>query len=118
MNVSILNAGVVRNKIQAGSPVTADTIYMILPFRGNTVSYLELTGSDLIRVIGNAVEYALQVVPLDPTYGARYPYASGLRYNVDLSSASQKVLNVQVYDGQSQSWIALDTEVAKENRTW
>ncbi|KAL9182518.1 hypothetical protein ACHAXT_013170 [Thalassiosira profunda] len=109
VDVSLLNAGAVRGEIPADTDVSVGEIYTVLPFRDNTVSYLRLNGMDLIRVIRNAVELSSRTMPLDPFYAGAYPYASGLRYDVDLStSAKEKVSNVRVYDSSQGTWIPLE----------
>jgi len=118
IDVSIVNAGIVRGEIPADSPVTWEMINQTLPFSRNTIAYLELTAGDLVKVIRNAVNHVSHVVPLVHEWTAAYPYASGLRYAVDLSAENEKVSSIQVFDRFLQEWISLDTNHTKQRTYW
>mmetsp|Transcript_1226 Transcript_1226/g.2612 ORF Transcript_1226/g.2612 Transcript_1226/m.2612 type:complete len:539 (-) Transcript_1226:1602-3218(-) len=117
-DVSILNAGSVRAELPADSPVTLEMINNVLPFPNNTISYLELTAGDLVKVIRNAVNYVTLVVPLQGIYTAAYPYSSGLRYDVDLSAEDEKVSSVMVFDKFLGEWISLGTNYTEQRTFW
>lgn len=88
-DVSIQNGGGVRVDIPKGN-VTVGDIYKVLPFK-NTLVQLNVTGLELKAVL----EDAMQAV-VDKNTGS-YPYAGGLRWDVDLSqSKGQRITNIQV----------------------
>ena len=56
---------------------------------------MQLKGSDVVKVLENALAYVTGDIPLNPYLQAGYPYASGLKFDVDLT-ADTKVSNVKV----------------------
>lgn len=108
--ISLLNGGAVRGEIAANSPITRRLISNILPFTDDTVSYLQLRGSDVIKVLENAIGYVTQVVPLNPYLQGAYPYASGLKFSVDLTAdeGTNKVSNVQVSSSRTGEYGPID----------
>lgn len=102
-DISIQNAGGVRTDVAAGS-ITIDTAYTLLPF-ANTLTEIEMTGQQIIDVLEEATEFALQ--PSGST--GSYPYASGLRWNMNLSKPfGERVTNVQINPRVASSWTAID----------
>jgi 5'-nucleotidase len=102
-DIAIQNGGGVRVDVAAGDFTIADAFSM-LPF-SNTLVTLEMTGQQVIDVLEEALEYGL-----DPngSTGA-YPYAAGLRYNVDLSQAfGSRISNVEVNPRVSAAWSPID----------
>ncbi|RVU84386.1 NAD nucleotidase [Leucothrix sargassi] len=103
-DISIQNGGGVRTDIAAGSISVGDA-YTLLPF-ANTLLELEMTGQEIIDVLEEAIEYAL-----DPegSTGA-YPYASGLRWDLDMNAASDaRFTNVEVNSRVAGEWTPIDT---------
>ena len=108
--ISLVNGGAVRGEIATGSPITRRLVSNILPFTSDTVSYLQLLGSDVIKVLENAIGYVTQEVPLNPYLQGAYPYASGLKFSVDLMAddGSNKVSNVQVLSSRTGEYVPID----------
>ncbi len=89
-DISIQNAGGVRIDVPAG-PLTIATAYEILPF-SNTIVNLEMSGTEILAALEEGLEFA--TTP-DGSTGA-YPYASGLRFDVDLNAAAgERLSNVE-----------------------
>lgn len=98
---ALQNAGGVRIDIPAGDITIADA-YELLPF-ANTIVNMEMTGAEVQAVLEEAIAFA--ILP-DGSTGA-YPYAAGLRFDVDLNAAEgSRATNHEVdVDGV---WTALD----------
>jgi 5'-nucleotidase len=98
---ALQNAGGVRIDIPAGDITIADA-FELLPF-ANTIVNLEMTGAEVQAVLEEAVSFALDP---DGSTGA-YPYAAGLRFDVDMNAAAgSRVTNHEVKAGAA--WVALD----------
>ncbi|MEZ5537397.1 MAG: NAD nucleotidase [Thiolinea sp.] len=103
-DICIQNGGGVRVDVPAGD-ISIGTAYTLLPF-GNTLLELDMTGQQIIDVLEEAIVYALDP---DGSTGA-YPYAAGLRWDLDLSKpAGQRFSNVQINPRVAGSWQAIDT---------
>lgn len=103
-DISIQNAGGVRVDIPAGNISVGDA-YTLLPF-ANTLVNLTMTGQEIITVLEEAVEFSTFTV--GGSSGA-YPYASGLRWDVDLSQAmGQRFSNIEVKLKGETKWTAID----------
>jgi 5'-nucleotidase len=102
--IAIQNAGGVRIDVPAGD-VTIGTAYTLLPF-ANTLTELDMTGTEIKAVLEEALEYALKA---GGSTGA-YPYAAGLRWTVDLSKPAGSRFSKLEHKGKKDSaWTALDT---------
>ncbi|MCD8523273.1 MAG: 5'-nucleotidase C-terminal domain-containing protein [Saccharospirillaceae bacterium] len=102
-DMAIQNGGGVRIQLNAGDVTIADA-FTLLPF-SNTLVVLEMTGQQVIDVLEDALA---NFVDNDGSNGS-YPYAAGLRYNVDLSKAKgSRITAVQVNPQVSGSWTAID----------
>ena len=102
-DIAIQNAGGVRTDIAMGD-ITIGDAYTLLPF-ANTLSELRMTGAEIIAVLEDAYDYALSP---DGSTGA-YPYASGLRWDVDSSQTKgNRFTNVQVKLKDETVWRAID----------
>ncbi|WP_119153950.1 bifunctional metallophosphatase/5'-nucleotidase [Caldimonas tepidiphila] len=89
-DLSIQNGGGVRADIRQG-PVTVKDVYTVLPFR-NTLVQLNATGAEIKAALEDAVD---AVVTLRNTGG--YPYAGGLRFDVNLDAAKgSRLSNLQL----------------------
>jgi len=101
--VAIQNGGGVRNGLAEGTFTVGDA-YLALPYK-NTLVRLQMTGAELRRVLEEAVDYFL--ADLSANSGA-YPYAAGLRWNVDLarSSAAGRLTDIEFWNGAA--WEPLD----------
>ena len=93
--ISLLNGGAVRGEIPDDTPITREMVRHILPFTADTITFMQLKGSDVVKVLENALAYVTGDIPLNPYLQAGYPYASGLKFDVDLT-ADTKVSNVKV----------------------
>ncbi|MDN2659635.1 NAD nucleotidase [Neptunomonas sp. CHC150] len=102
-DIAIQNAGGVRTDIAMGD-ITIGDAYTLLPF-ANTLSELSMTGAEIVAVLEDAYDYALSP---DGSTGA-YPYASGLRWDVDSSQTKgNRFTNVQVKLKDETVWRAID----------
>lgn len=103
--IAIQNAGGVRIDVPKGS-LTIGTAYTLLPFQ-NTLVELDMTGSEIKATLEDAIDYAIAE---GGSTGA-YPYAAGLRFNVDLSQTKgNRVSNVETKVKGSNEWVALNTD--------
>ncbi|TSE19290.1 NAD 5'-nucleotidase [Tepidimonas alkaliphilus] len=100
-DIALQNAGGVRVDIAPGD-ITVGRVYTLLPFK-NTLVRLRMSGAQ----VKAALEDGLTSVLAGNT-GA-YPYAAGLRFEVDLNQpAGQRVSNLQ-WRNPSGSWVPLDS---------
>jgi 5'-nucleotidase len=103
-DIAIQNGGGVRVDLAAGDVTIADA-FTLLPF-SNTLVILDMTGQQIIDVLEDALA---NFIDNDGSSGS-YPYAAGLRYDIDASQAAgSRVTNVEVNSQVSGSWIAIDT---------
>jgi 5'-nucleotidase/UDP-sugar diphosphatase len=97
---ALQNAGGVRIDIPAGDFTIADA-YELLPF-ANTIVNLEMTGTEIKAVLEEAIAFALDP---DGSTGA-YPYASGLRWDVDLNATEgNRVTNIAMRPSGTGTWV-------------
>ncbi len=100
--VSIQNAGGVRIDVPKG-PITLGTAYQLLPF-SNTLVNMSMTGAE----IRSALEDALDFSVIEGGSTGAYPYAAGLRFDVDLTQAKgQRVSNLQTKPKGETEWRTL-----------
>ena len=78
-DLSLLNGGGVRTDLSKG-PVTVKDVYTVLPFK-NTLVQLNATGAEIKAALEDAVEGVAG--PAGNT--GCYPYAGGLRWQIDLT---------------------------------
>lgn len=104
-DMAIQNAGGVRIDIAAGD-ITIGNAYTLLPF-ANTLVNLTMTGQEILDVLEESINYALSP---DGSTGA-YPYASGLRWNLDLSKPfGQRFSSVEVKLKNDLSWTPIQPQ--------
>jgi len=104
IDVAIQNSGGVRTPFLSG-PFTVGDAIAALPF-SNTIVMLEMSGASIVKVLNQAAHYALHT----GSTGA-FPYAAGLRYDVDLTGAEDAViLNVEVQERATGVWGPIDPE--------
>lgn len=102
-DISIQNAGGVRVDVSSGNYTIGDA-YTLLPF-SNTLVVLEMTGQEIKNVLEEALSNTLDA----SGSSGSYPYASGLRYNIDASKAKgERVTNVQVNPRVAGTWANID----------
>ena len=102
-DIAIQNGGGVRTDIAKGDLTMGDS-YKLLPF-ANTLVEMDMTGAEIKTVLEEALDYALQP---DGSTGA-YPYAAGLRWDVDATKpAGQRLSNMEFKGRNDTSWQPLD----------
>ncbi|PSF13306.1 NAD nucleotidase [Marinobacter fuscus] len=108
-DVSIQNAGGVRTDIFQGD-ITIGDAYTLLPF-ANTLTDLTMTGAEIRQVLNEAIDYA----HAEGGSTGAYPYAAGLRWNVDMSRpAGERLYAIEVRPRDGATWRALtDSETLK-----
>lgn len=100
---AIQNGGGVRVDVGAGDYSIADA-YTLLPF-SNTLVTLEMTGQQIIDVLEDALSNTLDA----GGSSGSYPYASGLRYEVDASqTVGSRISSVEVNSQMSAGWSPID----------
>ena len=100
-DIGIQNGGGVRVDVAAGNFTLGDA-YTLLPF-SNTLVTLEMTGQQIKDVLEEALDYAFA-----GSTGA-YPYASGLRFDVDASQAKgSRFSNLEVNSRVAGDWTAIE----------
>ena len=103
-DIAIQNGGGVRTDIAKGDFTMGDA-YKLLPF-ANTLVEMDMTEAEIKVVLEEALDYALQP---DGSDGA-YPYAAGLRWQVDTSKpAGSRLSNMEFKGRNDSSWSALDS---------
>lgn len=112
-DICIQNGGGVRITVPAGN-ITIGTAYNLLPF-ANTLTEIEMTGQEIINVLEDAMDAALNGIPPSTTANTgSYPYAAGLRWHVDMSKLKgSRLSNVEVNPRARGSWTPID-----RNRTY
>jgi 5'-nucleotidase len=100
----IQNAGGVRISLPEGK-ITYDTAYTLLPF-SNTLYEIDMKGSEIKQVL----EDALINFKDNGGSSGSFPYAYGLRYDIDMTQAkSQRILNLEIMDRKSKKWSPIDS---------
>ena len=99
---SLQNAGGVRIDIPAG-PITIADVFELLPF-ANTLVNLEMTGVEVEAVLEEALAFAIDP---DGSTGA-YPYAAGLRWDVDLTAADGERISNLEFEESDGVWVPFD----------
>lgn len=101
--IGIQNGGGCRTDIFAGNFTTGDAFSM-LPF-ANTLITLVMTGAQIVQVLNEA----LGVSAASGTSTGSYPYASGLRFDVDvMQEFGSYVSNVEVNPRLKGDWVLID----------
>lgn len=102
-DIAIQNAGGVRIDVPAGD-ITVETAYTLLPF-ANTLTEIEMTGTEIKQVLEEAVKNALDV---NGSTGS-YPYAAGLRWDIDLSKDfGNRLSNLEYKARDTDTWVTFD----------
>ncbi len=102
-DIGFQNGGGVRINIPTGGITIAD-VYTLLPF-SNTMVVVTLTGQEIVT----SLEEGLSNVLENGGSTGAYPYAAGLRYEVDTSQVvGNRISNVQVNPRLAGSWSAID----------
>lgn len=102
-DVAIQNGGGVRVDVAAGDYTIADA-YTLLPF-SNTLWTMELTGQQIIDSLEEGLANTLD----NSGSSGSYPYASGLRYDVDASAtAGSRISNVEINPRVAGTWTPIN----------
>lgn len=102
-DIAIQNAGGVRVDVKSGAYTIADA-YTLLPF-SNTLVTLEMTGQQIVSVLEDALANTLD----NQGSSGSYPYAAGLRFNVDASMAmGSRISAVELNSRVEGEWAAID----------
>jgi 5'-nucleotidase len=102
--IAFQNAGGVRADILAGD-ITVGTVYTVFPF-GNTLTVIDLKGSDVINSIEDGVSFQLD--SYTPPRTPPYMYVSGVKFTVTRANAKgSRISNVVVKDS-SGAYLAID----------
>ncbi|KAJ1451107.1 5'-nucleotidase [Pelagophyceae sp. CCMP2097] len=101
-DLAIVNSGGVRVSIAAGD-YTINDAYTLLPF-ANMLVTIEMTGAQVVQVLEEAFANVLD----NGGSTGGYPYASGLRFDVDASAAAgMRVTNIEVNSRLAAAWTAI-----------
>ena len=102
-DIAIQNGGGVRTDVFEG-PYTIADAFTLLPF-SNTLVTLDLSGEQVVTVLEDALSNHID----DGGSTGSYPYASGLRYDVDASMpAGMRVSNVEVNTRLAGDWAPIE----------
>jgi 5'-nucleotidase len=101
----IQNAGGTRISIPSGK-ISYGTAYTLLPF-SNTLFEIDMKGSDIKQVLEDAI---INFKDNDGSTGS-FPYAYGLRYDLDMTKPKfKRVLNLEIMDRKTRAWSAIDMD--------
>lgn len=99
----IQNAGGVRISIDEGN-VTTGTAYTLLPF-SNTLFEIDMYGSEIKQVLEDALTNYLD----NGGSTGSFPYAYGLRYDVDTSAAANsRISNLEIKNRATGVWSTIE----------
>ncbi|CAA0090990.1 NAD 5'-nucleotidase [BD1-7 clade bacterium] len=102
-DIAIQNGGGVRVDVEQGDLSIANA-FNVLPF-SNTLVELEMTGAEIKTVLEEAIVYTRNP---DGSTGA-FPYASGLRWNLDETQAEgSRFSNIEINSRLIGTWQAID----------
>ena len=117
IDIALINGGAFRSDIFAGDLTAGFVRKKVMPFTNNRVAYLSVTPAEIYETLNGALfdtgfviseEQQAQFFPESPTvkltwpYESTYPYAAGLRYDVDLNAPEgQKATNVRIHSSSS-----------------
>ncbi|MGB1562184.1 MAG: bifunctional metallophosphatase/5'-nucleotidase [Sinimarinibacterium flocculans] len=104
-DIGFQNGGGVRINVPAGDVTIAD-VYTLLPF-SNTLVVLTLSGQEIVDSLEEGLSNVIEAGGSD---GA-YPYAAGLRYEVDMSKAAgSRISNVEINRRLGETWQPIDLD--------
>ena len=112
-DVTVQNAGAFRGEFAAGPVYDAD-LMGLNPYN-NTVSYVTVDGGGLAMMLDNAVTKAASFTNTF-LFGGQYPYCSGVRFDVDVTSIDTPVTNIEVVDAATGEWTSLSDRLDDEFR--
>jgi len=99
----IQNAGGVRISIDEGN-ITIGEAYTLLPF-SNTLFEIDMTGSEIKQVLEDALNNYLD----NGGSTGSFPYAFGLKYDVDVNaSANSRISNLQIMERATSTFAPIE----------
>ena len=126
IDIAIINAGAIRRDILPGDLTVGTVRTQVFPFPEDRAAFLSVTPAEIkatleTPLIDDGLIFTEQMqkeffpdvptVKLQRSFEAKYPYAAGLRYDVNISAPDgEKVSNILIqppYAGDDD-WIALD----------
>jgi len=100
--IAIQNGGGIRASIPPGE-ITMGQVLQVLPY-GNQITTVTITGAELLAAIENGVSGVEEEA-------GRFPHVGGMRYVFDPAvEAGARVMAVDVWDGESESFVPLDSD--------
>lgn len=103
-DIAIQNGGGCRTDLPSGTFSIGDA-YTMLPF-SNTMLTMKMSGQQ----VKDSIEDAVDMAHFGGSSGA-YPYASGLRFDVDASRPKgSRVTNIEVNKRLADSWKPIDLD--------
>lgn len=104
----IQNGGGVRVSVPAGN-ITYGLAYTLLPF-SNTLFEIDMYGSEIKSVLEDAVDEALFGGTDGTISTGSFPYAYGLRYDVNSSAAKgSRIANLEIKNRTTGTWSLIDS---------
>lgn len=104
-SMCIQNAGGVRESIKKGE-VTMGDAYAMLPF-ANTLYEIEMKGSEVKQVLEDAL---VNIYENGGSTGS-FPYAYGLKYDIDISKGkNNRVSNLEAKDRKTGNWSDIEDD--------
>ena len=101
----IQNAGGVRIAVDEGN-ITMDTAYTLLPF-SNTLYEIDMKGSEIKQVLEDALNNYLD----NGGSTGSFPYAYGLRYDVNTeAAANSRISNLEVKNRATGVWSTIEND--------
>jgi 5'-nucleotidase len=101
----IQNAGGVRIAVDEGN-ITMDTAYTLLPF-SNTLFEIEMKGSEIKQVLEDALTNYLD----NGGSTGSFPYAYGLRYDINTeAAANSRISNLEVKNRANGVWSTIEND--------
>ncbi len=102
-DVCIQNAGGVRTSIDQGD-ITYGEAYAMLPF-SNTLFEIDMKGSEIKQVLEDAITNFKD----NGGSTGSFPYAYGMKYDVDLSQpANNRISNLEMMNRADKTWSPVD----------
>ncbi len=104
-DLCIQNAGGVRTSIDQGD-ITYGEAYAMLPF-SNTLFEIDMKGSEIKQVLEDAI---INFKDNGGSTGS-FPYAYGIRYDVDLTQpANSRISNIEVMDRETHAFSPIEND--------
>ncbi|EHI74627.1 putative 5'-nucleotidase precursor [Streptococcus criceti] len=118
-NLAATNGGGLRETIKQDQPITKGDITAVLPF-GNSVAQIKVTGQNILDMfktsLGSITQLDSSGQPildeadnplLEPSGGFLQVAGARVYYDTNLA-ADQRILGIQIWDPESDSYLALD----------